>query len=377
MIDLMELRKEIDRTDAEILRLFEGRMRLSEQVAEFKIAAGRPVFDKKREEEKLETLKKAASSPFNAHGAEELFRHIMAVSRMRQYQLMARQGIPGGPEDYATAERLSTDGARVVFQGVEGAYSFAAMKRFFGDQIQSTHVETWKEAMEQVASGQADYAVLPIENTTAGSVSDIYDLMTEFPNYIVGEEILEIRHTLMALPGTSLSEIRTVYSHPQALAQCRRFLEQHPEWKQVRVLNTAMAAEKVARDGDKSQAAIASRYAAEHFGLQILRDEGLSTECNSTRFVILSSRKCFVETAKKVSICAELPHECGSLYNLLAHFDYNDLNLTKIESRPIPDRPWEYRFFIDFTGNLREPAVQNALRGIAAEAVSLRLLGNY
>ncbi len=377
MKDLAGIRQEIDRTDREILRLFEERMNLSEQVAEYKIATGGKVYDRQREEEKLKTLREAASGSFNAKGAEELFRHIMSVSRMRQYQMMEERNVSDGLEEYTRIQKLSTDGAKVVFQGVEGAYSFAAMKSFFGDGIRSTHVETWKEAMEQVAGGQADYAVLPIENTTAGSVSDIYDLMTEYPNYIVGEEILEIRHTLMGVPGAELSDIRKVYSHPQALAQCRRFLGGHPGWEQIKLLNTAMAAEKVAREKDKSQAAIASRYAAEHFGLQVLEDEGLSTDCNSTRFVILSRQKCFVESARKISICVELPHACGSLYYILAHFDYNHLNMTKIESRPIPDRPWEYRFFIDFSGNLQEPAVRNALRGIAAEAVNLRLLGNY
>ena len=180
MMDLTEIRKEIDQRDAEILRLFEERMHLSEQVAAYKIGAGKPVFDRKREEEKLKVLREAATGSFNAHGVEELFRHIMAISRMRQYQLMAGRGIADVLEDYATIEKLPTDGARVVFQGVEGAYSFAAMKQFFGDAISSTHVETWKEAMEQVAEGSADYAVLPIENTTAGSVLDIYDLMLEY-----------------------------------------------------------------------------------------------------------------------------------------------------------------------------------------------------
>ena len=143
------------------------------------------------------------------------------------------------------------------------------------------------------------------------------------------------------------------------------------------MLNTAMAAEKVARDGDLSQAGIASRYAAEHFGLQVLEEGCLAGETNSTRFIIISNRKCFVRSASKVSICIELPHASGTLYNILSHIIYNDLNMTKIESRPIPERNWEYRFFVDFEGNLSSPAVKNALRGIAAEAGSLRLLGNY
>ena len=375
MLDLQEIRNKIDEIDAGILSSFEKRMELAEQVAAYKISAGKPVFDGKREAEKLKNLEEAASTPFNARGARELFQHIIAVSRMRQYQLLAESD--ASKESYEQVDSLPAENARVVFQGVEGAYSFAAMRSFFGEKIRSTHVETWREAMEQVAAGEADYAVLPIENSTAGSVSDIYDLMTEYPNYIVGEEILEIRHTLMGLPGASLEDIRTVLSHPQALYQCRHFLESHPQWKQEKMLNTAMAAEKVARDQDKSQAAIASRFAAEHFGLRILQEEGLAGESNSTRFVILSNQKRFVKGAGKISICLELPHTCGSLHGILAHFDYNGLNMTKIESRPIPGRPWEYRFFIDFEGNLAEAAVKNALLGIRSEAAALRILGNY
>ena len=181
----------------------------------------------------------------------------------------------------------------------------------------------------------------------------------------------------MAFPGASLEDIRTVYSHPQGLAQCRNYLEKYPGWKQKKILNTAMAAKKVAQDGDRSQAAIASKYAAEHFGLKILAEGCLSGRSNFTRFIIISNQKCFDKNAKKISICIELPHEIGSLYDILAHFIYNNLNMTKIDSRPISEKNWEYRFFIDFEGNLNSSAVKNALKGISSEASSLRLLGNY
>lgn len=375
-LDLNEIRKEIDATDQEILRLFEKRMQYTAQVAEYKIQTGKPVFDRERELSKLQVLRDSASNSFNAKGIQELFQQIMSISRKRQYQLLTDYGMEE-KVDYTQVDALPLSQAKVVFQGVEGAYSFAAMKSFFDDSIQSSHVDTWKEAMEMVACRKVDYGVLPIENSTAGSVSDIYDLMIQYPNYIVGEQILKIDHTLMALPGTSKDQIRTVYSHPQGLAQCRHYLEGYPQWKQAETLNTAMAAEKVAQEGDPSQAAIASRYAAEHFGLEVLEEGCLSGETNSTRFIIISNRKCFVRTASKVSICIELPHASGTLYNILSHIIYNDLNMTKIESRPIPERNWEYRFFIDFEGNLSSPAVKNALRGMEAEAGSLRLLGNY
>lgn len=376
MLDLGKIRDEIDIADNEILRLFEHRMELTEKVAQFKIETGKPVFDGQREQSKLQKLGDAASNAFNAKGIQELFRQIMSISRKRQYQLLTEHQITE-PVDYVQVEQLPVQGAKVVFQGVEGAYSFEAMRTFFGAQIEATHVETWKEAMELVAGGGADYAVLPIENSTAGIVQDIYDLLVEYPNYIVGEQIIRIEHQLLGLKGASISDIHTVCSHPQGLAQCKKYLEKHPDWKQVSVLNTAVAAQKIAQEGDKGQAAIASKTAAEHFGLCILEQENLAESCNSTRFIVISNQKRFAKDARKVSIYFELPHESGSLYNILSHFIYNDLNMTKIESRPMVGRNWEYRFFLDFEGNLSEPAVKNALRGIEAEASCLRILGNY
>ncbi len=238
-------------------------------------------------------------------------------------------------------------------------------------------MKTWREAMKMVSGGGADFGMLPIENSTAGSVSDIYDLLLDFRIYIVGEQIIPIEHMLMAVPGTKLSDIRTVLSHPQALAQCADFLRSHPEWEQKEVLNTAAAAEMVAGDGLSTQAAIAGRSAAEYFGLEILKDSGLSAERNSTRFIIISARSCFLKSAEKISICFGLPHECGTLYGTLGHLAFNGLNMTKIESRPVPDHPFEYRFFIDFEGNLDDPEVRNALLGIKEETGDLRVLGNY
>lgn len=376
MLDLGKIRNEIDRIDSQILELFENRMALSEEVAQFKIVTGKPVFDQQREISKLQKLGAAASNEFNSKGIQEIFRQMMSISRKRQYQLLTENQAEQ-PADYVQVEHLPTSGAKVVFQGVEGAYSFEAMRTFFGEDIISSHVETWREAMELVAEGKADYAVLPIENSTAGIVQDIYDLMVEYPNYIVGEQIISIAHQLMGVKGAKLSDIKTVYSHPQGLAQCKRYLEQHPEWQKKQVLNTAFAAKKVSEDKDKSKAAIASKMAAEYFGLEILEEEALSVSCNSTRFIVISNQKRFVQKADKISLYFELPHESGSLYNMLSHFIYNDLNMTKIESRPIVGRNWEYRFFVDFEGNLSDPAVKNALRGIDAEASYLRVLGNY
>ena len=376
MTDLLTLRGQIDEIDKEIVSLYERRMKISEQVAEYKIETGKKVFDRQREKEKLAVLKSLADNDFNRHGIEELFEQIMSMSRKLQYQMLTDRGALG-KLPFIGVDRLDTEKARVVFQGADGAYSQAAMTQYFGDQINSFHVDTFRDAMIAIDEGSADFAVLPIENSTAGIVSEIYDLLAEFENYIVGEQVIKIEHCLMALPGTKLSDIHTVYSHPQSLMQSARFLLEYPSWRQISMKNNAFAAKKVQEDKDRSQAAIASEYAARLYGLEVLEKGVNQSNSNSTRFIIVTNQKIFKKDAKKVSICFEVPHESGSLYHMLSHIIYNNLNMSKIESRPIEERNWEYRFFIDFDGNLGDSAVKNALRGLREEARNMRILGNY
>lgn len=375
-MDLLELRKQIDEIDEQIVSLYEKRMEVSAQVAEYKIETGKKVFDKIREEEKLRKVKSMTHNEFNSHGIEELFEQIMSMSRKLQYRLLAEHGSIGRLP-FIGVDSLEKGKARVVFQGAEGAYSQAAMVQYFGDQISSFHVDTFRDAMIAIDEGSADFAVLPIENSTAGIVSEIYDLLVEFENYIVGEQIIKIEHCLMGVPGAELSDIRTVYSHPQSLMQSARFLSGHSDWQQISMQNNAFAARKVAEEKDKSQAAIASEYAAQLYGLEVLKKGVNQSNTNSTRFIIVTNQKIFLKDAGKVSICFEVPHESGSLYHMLSHFIYNNLNMNKIESRPIEGRNWEYRFFVDFEGNLADGAVKNALRGLRDEAANMKILGNY
>ena len=231
--------------------------------------------------------------------------------------------------------------------------------------------------MEAIEEGAADFAVLPIENSTAGSVDEMYDLLVEFENYIVGETIIPIEHTLAGLADAELSDIRKVYSKGVALLQASGFLNAHSDWQQISVANTAIAAQKILDDQDKSQAAVCSAYAAKAHGLKVLAEKINDDPDNCTRFIVVTNQKIFLEDAGKISICFELPHTSGSLYHLLSHFIYNDLNMTRIESRPIKGRNWEYRFFIDFEGNLADAAVKNAIRGLREETRNLKILGNY
>ena len=376
MGSLEEYRAQLDEIDREIVRLYEQRMQVSEEVAEYKIANGRTVLDRQREQEKLRAVESMVRDERNRLGARELFEQLMSSSRKRQYQMMSEQGAQT-QSAFTQVASLTGPDTRVVFQGAAGSYSEAAMKNFFGESVESFGVETFRDAMISIEEGAADYAVLPIENSTAGIVSENYDLLVEFENYIVGEQIIRIEHCLMSVPGADLDGIKRVYSHPQSLAQSERFLQEHLSWQQIGMKNNAFAAQKVASEKDPSQAAIASAYAAKAYGLEILLRGVNQSSSNSTRFIIVSPRKIFTENADKISLCVEIAHESGALYHLLSHIIYNGLNMVKIESRPIEDRSFEYRFFIDFEGKLTDPAVRSALRGIREEARHMRILGCY
>lgn len=376
METLEELRVRLDEIDDQIVNLYEQRMEICAHVGEYKIQTGKKVLDRQREKEKLENVAGKASNPFNKKGVTELYEQLMSMSRKLQYEQLVKAGALGRLP-FIQVDSLDADQARVVFPGTEGAYSEAAMKRYFGENCNSFYVRTFREAMEAIEDGAADFAVLPIENSTAGAVDEMYDLLVEFENYIVGETVIPIRHTLSGLPGASLKDVKTVYSKGVALMQATHFLDAHSSWQRINVANTAIAAKKVVEDQDPSQAAVCSAYAAKVHGLQVLVDNINDNEHNSTRFIVVTNQKIFLKHASKISICLEVSHKSGSLYRVLSHFIYNDLNMTKIESRPIEGRDWEYRFFIDFEGNMADGAVKNAIRGLREECRNLRILGNY
>lgn len=376
MKDLLEIRKEIDVIDREIVRLYEERMGLTQEVAEYKLRTGKKILDREREQAKLAELSGMASSEFTQKGVRELFDHIMAISRRKQYQLMAEHGASDS-FGFTRVDRFDFNGARIVFQGVAGAYSQQAMLEFFGEDCDGHQVDTWKDAMEAIKNREADYAVLPIENSSAGVVSENYDLLQAYDNYIVGEQILRIEHALLGLPEAKITDLTQIYSHPQSLMQCAGYLEEHREWEKFPMKNNAVAARKIRDDGDPGHAAIAGKINAQLYGLKVLASAIQDKKNNSTRFIIVTGRPVYAGTSRHISICFEIAHESGSLYHALGHFIYNGLNLTNIQSRPIGDRNWEYRFFVDLEGGLDDTAVRNALRGLREEAATLKILGTY
>ena len=375
-MNLQEIRNKLDKIDTQIEQLFEERMKLCGDVAEYKMNTGKPVYDAEREQQKISAVTAMAEGEFNKQAVGELFLQMMTLSRRYQYQtLAAHKGLMD--LGFRKVEGLDTRGKRIVFQGLEGAYGHAAALGYFGKDADIHHVRRFEDLMLELREDKADFAVLPIENSSAGAVTDNYDLLLKYENYIVAETFVPVNHFLLGTPDAELTDIRRVYAHPQALMQSSEYLNARPAWQQLSMENNAVAAKRIRDEKDKTQAAVASEIAGEIYGLKSLAASINNSRDNTTRFLILSREPVYREDAEKISICFELPHRSGSLYNMLGNFIFNNVNMRMIESRPIPEHNWEYRFFVDIEGNLENPGVMNALYGISNEAQNMRILGNY
>ena len=374
--DLSITREEIDAVDKQIVELIEKRMDLALEVAKYKMSTGKPIYDRERELQKLEKLGSLASTEFNAKSIQELFLQIMSVSRRYQYSVIGDQDHTIDKIFKSIDELQISKDTKVVYAGVPGAFAEEAMIAYFGDEIQSQNVKGFSDVARMVAEGEADYGVLPIENSSAGFVNGIYDLLDRYQLSIVGEQMVQVNQCLLGIPGTDLSKVQKVFSHPQGLMQAKEYLEDK-DWQQVSMANTALSAKKVNDEGDMTQVAIASRRAAQLYNLSVLNEQLNVSDNNTTRFVIVSNKKEYVKMANKVSVSFSLPHECGTLYNILAHFIFNNVNMTSIESIPLTGKQWEYCFFVDFEGNLGDNEVKNALKGIMAETQDFRILGCF
>ncbi|MEG2096728.1 MAG: bifunctional chorismate mutase/prephenate dehydratase [Pseudoflavonifractor sp.] len=380
MDELEEYRGEIDKIDEELTGLFCRRMEITGKVGAYKLRTKLPVLDAARQRTLLAAKTALVEDPGRKAEVATLFETIMGISRRQQRNLVHEGAENPGYRAYLAARGNLRDpiaAPRVVYQGEPGAYSEAASMDFFGKEVRAQGLPRFEDAFLALQSGRADYAVLPIENSSTGSIRQVYDLLAQYAYHIVGETQVKVEHCLMALPGVELDEITTVYSHEQGLSQSQQFLAGHPAWQQIPTLDTAGSARQVAQRGDRTAAAICSRRAAELYGLNILAEKVNFNAENQTRFVVISPWPERREGCDKISALLTLPHQSGSLHEILTLFAVQGLNLLKLESRPISGRNWEYLFFLEFSGDLSAPGMDGLLCELSQLAADMRILGNF
>ncbi len=380
MTELETYRAQIDAIDSRLVPLFLERMAVTQKVGEYKKANGIPVLDSGRERQVIADKTALAPDPFEKADVASLYESIMAISR-RQQRRVVREGTgdPGFAR-WLKAYEWRRDPVRaphVVYQGEPGAYSEEAAAGFFGEEVRSQGLPWFNDVFEALAQNRADYAMLPIENSSTGSIRQVYDLLAQYDFSLVGEWQVKVEHCLAALPGVGMEDIKTVYSHEQGLMQCDRFLDGHPGWKRTPTLDTAGSARQVAHTKDRTAAAICSKRAAKLYGLNILACPINHNTANFTRFMAVSPRLELRQGRDRIAAVFSLPHQSGSLHEILTVFAVHGLNLVKLESRPIPDRGWEYRFFVEFTGDLTAPGMDGVLHELDQLSADLRILGNF
>lgn len=379
MEELKELRQEIDAIDRQLVELFCRRMDVTRRVGQYKAARGLPVLDQARERAVLQEKGELAGEELRP-AAITLYQTILALSRRQQQDLLGERADNPGLRRYleaCRAVRQPVDAPRVVYQGVPGAYSEQACLNVFGDDVDSRGLEQFEDCFRAVKEGRADYAVVPIENSSTGAIRQIYDLLTRYECFIVGETTVKVEHCLMAPRGATLDTITHVYSHEQGLFQCEQYLNAHPTWCQVPQADTAGSAQMVAACGDVTKAAVCSARAAELYGLEILARAINHNSHNTTRFVVVSPRMELREGADKISTVFSLPHEAGSLHEVLTVLAVHGLSMVKLESRPVPEHSWEYLFFLEFNGRLDQDVTADVLHELAQTTGEFRILGSF
>jgi chorismate mutase/prephenate dehydratase len=377
MEELKDLREKIDAIDQQMVDLFKQRMEVSKEVAAYKRANGLPTLDAGRERALLGKVGEQAGEEL-ADYTQSVYRTILAAGRSYQN---ACSGVPS--KVYETIRKaldttpdLFPQRAMVACQGVEGAYSQIACDSIFKAPT-ILYFNTFEHVFKAVESGMCQYGVLPIENSTAGSVNAIYDLMTKHNFSIVRSARLKVNHNLLTKHGVKKGEIKEIFSHQQAISQCAGYLSTLKGVKVTVVENTALAAQMVAQSDRRDVAALSSRFCGELYGLNLLEQNVQDQDNNYTRFICISKNPEIYPGADRTSLMMTLPHKPGSLYNVLSKFYALGINLRKLESRPLPDREFEFMFYFDLECSVYAPEMERIFRDLEEESEHFRYLGTY
>ena len=371
-MDLLDLRKQIDEIDEQLIPLLLQRMEISKKVAEYKVKRGLPVLNEQREREILDDVQKKCGEQGDT--VATVFAATMDASRALQHKI-----IGGGKElreliEASECESFLAPNTIVACAGENGSYADkTALSLFENPQIK--HYRLFEDVFEAVNKGEAPFGVIPVENSTAGSVHEAYDLILKYRFYVVGSYSLEVNHCLCAKQGVEYQNINDVYSHPQALSQCSDFLKNF-DFTGINYTNTAAAAKFVAESPRNDIGVLCSEEAAKKYGLKVLK-ASVQNVSNNKRFIVISKKLIIENNADKISLIFSLPHTTGSLYRVLGRFSMAGLNLTKIESRPIGNGDFSYYFYIDIMGNIKDEKTLDLICALSSELPDFTFLGNY
>ena len=376
MSDIEDYRNRIDEIDKEITKLFEERMDTVINIANYKKDRNLPIFNRDREDEVINKNVGYLKNNDYAEETRKFFISLMEVSRELQSRKMleAEEVIE---KKANLAEIKGTKQGKVGFFGVPGSFSEEAMLKYFGNIENPNAYDEFEDIFLAVKNDEIKYGILPIENSSTGAISQVYDLIYKYGFYIVGEECIKINQNLIGIKGTTLDTIKEVYSHPQPIEQSSEFLKKHSDWKLIPFHSTAVSAKLISDLKDTSKVAIASNRAANIYGLDIIEANINNQSDNSTRFIIISKSLETDESCNKVSVVFSLEHKAGTLYKLLRHFAENNINMMKIESRPMEKGAWKYFLYIDFEGNIESEKVVIALKLIEQSSAYFKLIGGY
>ena len=372
-----ELRARIDRIDSDLIRLYAERLETAAEIGKYKQEHNLPVFDPAREREVLNKVG-AEAGEANENGVRALFSFLMAQSRTSQMLDRKQESELGKLIRRSVEEtpKLFPEKAKVACQGVEGAYSQLACEKMFRSPA-ITYCKTFGDVFSAIESGECEYGVLPIENSLAGSVNSVYDKLLSRKCYIVRSARVKIDHTLLVKPGTKPEDIREIWSHEQAIQQCSDFLSENKQWQVNVSSNTAAAARMVAESGRKDVAAISSGRCAQLYGLEILKTDIQNNSNNHTRFICISRKPEIYPGADRTSLMLALPDRPGALYQLLGRFNAQGINLTKLESRPVPGKDFEFMFCFDIDASVYSPAFTRLIEELDVTLEKCVYLGSY
>lgn len=373
MSELDAYRKEIDEIDKQLTELFEKRMNTVFQIWAYKRKHDLPVLNQERENEIIEKNITYLQDQDYACSLKKFYTQVINLAKEFEYRKNREED-----QDIEIENQMNgRDKRKVGCYGVQGSFSEEAMFNYFGEDVVASNYEEFEDVFLAIKNGDIEYGVLPIENSSTGAISQVYDLLAKYEFSIVGEKYIKINQHLIGHKGTDLTKVEEVYSHPQGFQQSSEFLRDYKHWRMIPFHSTADSVRLVRELKDKSKVAIASSRAASIYNLELIRENINNRSENSTRFIVISKNLQVDSESNKTSVVFSLEHKVGTLYSLLRHFAENDINMMKIESRPTEEGNWKYILYVDFEGNIRSEKVKKALSLIEEGCKYFRLLGCY